>query len=140
MPSCAQIASLASVNSNARMMLKGLTGSAKAFAIAAVYRQSVKNQLVVMPDKESAAYLCNDIENIFGEQDVKFFKKSVLFFPSSYKHPKNFEKIDNTNVLLRTEVLNKLQTGKKHLIIVPIPMHCWRKWCRKAFLRRTPYA
>ncbi len=137
MPSCAQIASLASVNSNARMMLKGLTGSAKAFAIAAVYRQSVKNQLVVMPDKESAAYLCNDIENIFGEQDVKFFKKSVLFFPSSYKHPKNFEKIDNTNVLLRTEVLNKLQTGKKHLIIVTYPDALLEKVVSQSFFEKN---
>ena len=104
-----------------KLHLKGLCGSVKAFAVAAVFERMEKCQMVVMPDKESAAYLLNDIESILGEQDVKFRKKKVLFFPSSYKHAKNFEKIDSTAVLLRTETLNQLQKKTKKLVVVTYP-------------------
>ncbi len=116
-----QIAGLTDASDVQKLHLNGLSGSAKAFVIASVYVQSEKTQCVVMPDKESAAYLFNDLENILGEQDVKLFKKNVLFFPASYKHPKNFDKIDNTSVLLRTEVLNKLRKDRKKLIVVTYP-------------------
>ncbi len=132
-----QIASLTSADSIARVQLGGLSGSVKALAVASVFRHSDKSQLVVMPDKESAAYFFNDLENIFGEGDVKFFKKTVLFFPSSYKHPKNFEKIDNTAVLLRTEVLNKLQTGKKRLIMVTYPDALLEKVVAQSFFDKN---
>jgi transcription-repair coupling factor (superfamily II helicase) len=117
-PQAVQIASLTEAEGLHRIHIAGLNGSSRAFIIAAVFARSEKTQFVVMPDKESAAYLYNDIENILSEQNVKLFKKNVLFFPSSYRYPKNFEKIDNTAVLLRTEVLNKLQKGRKKLIVV----------------------
>jgi len=117
--------------------INGLNGSAKAFVIAAVFQQSEKTQCVVMPDKESAAYLFNDLENILGEQDVKLFKKNILFFPSSYKYPKNFTKIDNTSVLLRTEVLNKLQKGRKKLIVVTYPDALLEKVVSQGFFEKN---
>ncbi len=131
------IALATSKNSVARIRLSGLKGSVKAFAVASVFKQSDKSHLIVMPDKESAAYFFNDLENIFGEQDFKFFKKSVLFFPSSFKHPKNYEKIDNTAVLLRTEVLNKLQTGKKRIIMVTYPDALLEKVVAQSFFEKN---
>jgi len=116
-----QIAGLADAPDGRHIHISGLNGSCKAFVISSAYLNSSKTQCVVMPDKESAAYLFNDIENILGEQDVPLFKKNVVFFPSSYRHSKNFDKIDNTSVLLRTEVLNKLQKGRKKLIVVTYP-------------------
>ncbi len=132
-----QIASLCGEENTHKIQLKGLSGSSKAFAVAAVYTTTQRSHMVIMPDKESAAYLMNDIENILGEQDVKFFKKSVLFFPSSYKHPKNFEKIDNTAVLLRTEVLSKLQKKGKKLIVVTYPEALLEKVIKQSFFDKN---
>ena len=135
-----QVAALAQLTANddgAALHINGLNGSAKAFVIAAVFRQSEKTQCVVMPDKESAAYLYNDLENILEEQDVKLFKKNILFFPSSYRHPKNFSKIDNTSVLLRTEVLNKLQKGRKKLVVVTYPDALMEKVASQGFFEKN---
>ena len=132
-----EIASLCAQESTQKIHLNGLSGSSKAFAVASVYSSLGCSHLVVMPDKESAAYLLNDIENILGEQDVKFFKKSVLFFPSSYKHPRNFEKIDNTAVLLRTEVLSKLQKKNKKLIVVTYPEALLEKVIKQSFFEKN---
>jgi len=135
-----QVAVLAQLTANddgAALHINGLNGSAKAFVIAAVFRQSEKTQCVVMPDKESAAYLYNDLENILEEQDVKLFKKNILFFPSSYRHPKNFSKIDNTSVLLRTEVLNKLQKGRKKLVVVTYPDALMEKVASQGFFEKN---
>ncbi|HNW89672.1 MAG TPA: transcription-repair coupling factor [Bacteroidales bacterium] len=132
-----QIAGLTDAADVQKIHLDGLSGSAKAFAIASVYAQSEKTQCVVMPDKESAAYLFNDLENILGEQDVKLFKKNVLFFPSSYKHPRNFDKIDNTSVLLRTEVLNKLRKDRKKLIVVTYPDALLEKVVSQGFFEKN---
>jgi len=136
-PQVRDMAVLADSPEATKIHIGGLSGSAKAFAIASVFRQSGKTQFIVMPDKESAAYLYNDLENILGEQDIKLFKKNVLFFPSSYRHPKNFEKMDNTSVLLRTEVLNKLQKGRKKLIVVTYPDALLEKVVAQGFFEKN---
>ncbi len=133
----AVLAQLAANDDGVAIHINGLNGSAKAFVIAAVFRQSEKTQCVVMPDKESAAYLYNDLENILEEQDVKLFKKNILFFPSSYRHPKNFSKIDNTSVLLRTEVLNKLQKGRKKVVVVTYPDALLEKVVSQGFFEKN---
>ena len=46
---------------------KGITGSAKAFVVAAAFEKVGGQHFVVCPDKENAAYFYNDLENIFGE-------------------------------------------------------------------------
>ena len=46
----------------------------------------------------------------------------VLFFPSSYKRSLHYENIEQENIILRTEVLNKLKQGSQ-LLIVTYPEH-----------------
>ncbi|MBR0324054.1 MAG: transcription-repair coupling factor [Bacteroidales bacterium] len=76
---------------------------------------------VICSDKERAAYFYNDIENIFGEKDVDYSKKRVLFYPTSYKKPYEPEKPDNTYILSRTEVLQRISTSDRKTIIVTYP-------------------
>ena len=98
---------------NARLWIKGLVGSSKSIIAASVFN-NLKNAdqqitaIHILPDKESAAYFCNDLENIFGELELPYEKKSILYYPASYKKLHDAESIDNANVLLRTEVINKL--------------------------------
>jgi transcription-repair coupling factor (superfamily II helicase) len=101
-----------------RVHLKGLSGSARSLIAYAVYQHSQQTQLFVLNDKEEAAYFLNDLESISG-------KDQVLFYPSSGKLPYQTEETDNSNVLLRTEVLNRLlqstNGGTSPLLIVTYP-------------------
>ena len=97
-----------------RIALKGLTGSALSFVILDVFKNSELPFLLVFNDKEEAAYYLNDLELLVGEKDV-------LFYPGSYRRPYQIEKTDNANVLLRAEVLNRINSRKKPALIVTYP-------------------
>lgn len=63
-----------------------------------------------MPDQESASYLLNDLENLLGEQQV-------LYFPSTYKKPFDLSQSDKGHILLRAEVLSKLNRGTRMPVV-----------------------
>ncbi len=94
--------------------LKGLTGSSLSFVLAASFKQSDAPFLLIFDDKEEAAYFLNDLEQLIGEKDV-------LFYPGSYRRPYQIEQTNNANVLLRAEVLNRINSRKKPAIIVTYP-------------------
>lgn len=94
-----------------KIHVKGLTGSSLSFVIQNVFEKTEKPFLLLFQDKEEAAYYLNDLENLLGEQDV-------LFYPSSYRRPYQIEETDNANVLLRAEVLNRINSRKKPAVII----------------------
>ena len=99
----------------ARVELLGTVGAVEAFAILAAYRRDPRHMLIVSEDKEQAAYLQNTLNDLFGQ-------KPVRFFPDSFKRPQYFERLDNANVLQRTEIINKItQSRAKGEIIVTYP-------------------
>lgn len=100
---------------------KGLVGSARAYVTAAATERLGGQHFVVCPDKEHAAYFYNDLENIFGERETDYAKKMILFYPTSYKRPYEPEKADNTYILSRTEVLQRVSTSERKTIIVSYP-------------------
>ncbi|MEJ2594760.1 MAG: hypothetical protein P8100_06455 [bacterium] len=64
----------------AHVQLEGLMGSAAALTLASLFSRTGKQQhLVILPEKEKAAYFYNDLENLFEESDTEFSKKKVLF-------------------------------------------------------------
>ena len=99
----------------------GLIGSARSYIVAASADIIGGTSFIICSDKERAAYFYNDIENIFGEKDVDYSKKRVLFYPTSYKKPYEPEKPDNTYILSRTEVLQRISTSDRKTIIVTYP-------------------
>ncbi len=113
-----------------RLQLKGVIGSGASFIAAAAYQHVNKTHLLILADKEEAAYFLNDLENILGEENV-------LFFPASYRMPYEHEEIDNSNILLRAEVLNKINTGKKHICIVTYPEALTEKVVTKTHLTKN---
>jgi len=96
------------------IQVSGLVGSSVSLAIAAVFKTSDLPFLVILNDKEEAAYHLNDLENLLGDQNV-------LFYPGSYRRPYQIEETDNANVLLRSEVLNRINSRKKPALIVTYP-------------------
>ena len=113
-----------------RVQLKNVIGSGASFIAATAYQHIHKTNLLILPDKEEAAYFLNDLENLLGEQNV-------LFFPASYRMPYEHEEIDNSNILLRAEVLNKINTGKKHICIVTYPEALTEKVVTKTHLTKN---
>ena len=120
-----------------RLKLKGLTGSAVPVVTASVFTNSGPLHLIVLPEKEEAAYFFNDLENLLEEQETPFHKKRVLFFPTTYRRPYEIEKTDNTNVLSRTEVMKRLSTREGGTLVVTYPEALAEKVVSKAFLKKN---
>lgn len=101
--------------------LTGLAGSARAVVCLAFSQDFPGNQLFVLRDREQAAYFCNDLERLSGEEPGHGPNKKTLFFPASCRHPYDYENVDNANVLSRTEVLERLRGTPQGLRIVTYP-------------------
>lgn len=95
-----------------RARLNGLSGSADAFVANGVLHRTTGTHLFLLADKEEAAYFQNDLANL-NEKGLK-----ILFFPSAYRRPYQIEETDNSNVVLRAEVLNEINRRTKRTIIV----------------------
>ncbi len=112
-----------------KLHLRGLAGSAPAFICSAFYSSSPVTQLVVLDDKEKAAYFLNDLEAILeiGSDEKEQEKTPVLFFPRTARLAYDIETTQNANIAIRTEVLNKLQKNRKNYIIVSYPEALFEK-------------
>ena len=113
-----------------KIHIKGLVGSSFSFVIQALFAKSDNSFLLLCNEKEEAAYILNDLEQLVGDQDV-------LFYPSSYRRPYQIEDTDNANVLLRSEVLNRLNSRKKPAIIVSYPEAIFEKVVTKKELEKN---
>ena len=111
-------------------VVSGLVGSALSVTIAELFKQTALPFLLILNDKEQAAYHLNDLENILGDQNV-------LFYPGSYRRPYQIEQTDNANVLLRSEVLNRINSRKKPALIVTYPEALFEKVVTKKELEKN---
>ncbi|HNF78918.1 MAG TPA: transcription-repair coupling factor, partial [Cyclobacteriaceae bacterium] len=98
---------------NQNIRLKGLAGSFDAVITASSFKLHPHDYFIVLQDKEEAAYFQNDLQNLLGRE--------ILLFPMSYKRPYEFLEIENANILMRAEVLNRLAEKTKPEIIVTYP-------------------
>lgn len=118
--------------SDAKFQIKALIGSLTAFVVGSLHRLSGQNSLIILPDREDALYLVNDLELLFPDQHV-------LLYPASSKRPYHIETIDNANVLQRAEVLslyNQVAVGE--LLIVSYPEALYEKVIdRKSLVTNT---
>ena len=97
-----------------RILIKGLAGSLDAVLIAAVSKLVHHSHLIVCQDREEAAYLYNDLQNLLSGREV-------LMFPVSYRKPYDLEAVENANVLQRAEVLDRLQAHPESQLIITYP-------------------
>ncbi|WP_374670174.1 transcription-repair coupling factor [Flavobacterium sp. NRK F7] len=100
-----------SITHHSKIHVTGLIGSSFSFVIDALFKKSEVPFLLLFNDKEEAAYYLNDLEHLINDQDV-------LFYPGSYRRPYQIEETDNANILLRAEVLNRINSRKKPALIV----------------------
>ena len=115
------------------IQIKGLVGSLDAVIASAIFLQNPKQtHLFVLSDREEAAYFINDLQNLVGEEHV-------LSFPMSYKRAYVYEEVDNANVLMRAEVLNKLNNAVEGLLLVSYPEALSEKVINKRSLSKNTF-
>jgi len=136
-PRCGEIVSTMQAEGLSRILLKGMVGSARAFVAAAVASQCKGIHLFVLPDKESAAYFFNDLEQILDDEKLASEKKQVLFFPSSFKRGIESGINDNQGLLSRTEILNRLNRKTAKALIVTYPEAVSEKVVNKKYLEKN---
>ena len=124
-----QIAAILQQSEN-KIHLKGLIGSSLSFVVNSLFHKSELPFLMIFEDKEAAAYYLNDLEQLIGD-------KEVLFYPGSFRNPYQVEEVDNANVLLRAEVLNRINSRKKPAIIVTYPESLFEKVVTKKELEKN---
>lgn len=103
--------------------LKGLSGSSREFVFAAFMglpEASDWNHVVILRDAEEAAYFHNTLENVTGALDV-------FYFPSSFKHQKNFRQLNPSHMMLRAEALSRITRGGNKKVIITYPEAIFEK-------------
>jgi len=102
---------LESLSSYKQITVKGFSGSVPSVIVAETFLALQQTILFVLDDKEAAYYATTELEQLLGEEHV-------LYFPESYTEPYQPEKTQNANIVLRTEVLNKLALDKRPKVII----------------------
>jgi len=116
--------------SKSKTAVKGLVGSSFSYSLEAVFKVTNTPFLLIFNDKEEAAFYLNDLEFLINNKDV-------LFYPGSYRRPYQIDETDNANVLLRAEVLNRINSQKKPAIIVSYPDALFEKVVTRKELERN---
>jgi transcription-repair coupling factor (superfamily II helicase) len=99
------------------MHLTGLLGSAFSFVIRSIFKKA-ELPLIVLNNKEEAAYYLNDLEQMIGEQDV-------LFYPGSFRRPTK-SKIQIMRMFCFAEVLNRINPARNQPLFLSEAL--LRKW------------
>ncbi|MBK6936461.1 MAG: transcription-repair coupling factor [Chitinophagaceae bacterium] len=122
-PRLFQLADRLTYASSQKIVLENLRGSSSQFVVATAFTHPSLlqlNHLVILNDAEEAAYFHNTLENLTEALDI-------FYFPSSFKNRKNYQLLNSSHVMLRTEALTKIATGGNKKIIVTYPEALFEK-------------
>jgi len=123
-------------NDEKQIEISNLAGSSLSMVISSVFSSTEKPLLLICNDKEEAAYYLNDLEQLL-DADKGSKKDDVLFYPGSYRRPYQIEDTDNANILLRAEVLNRINSQKKPALIVTYADALFEQVITKSELKRN---
>ncbi|HYF67098.1 MAG TPA: transcription-repair coupling factor [Ohtaekwangia sp.] len=112
--------------------LKNISGSLDAVLVASLFTLQPEDYIVILQDREEAAYFQNDLQNLL--------EREVLIFPMSYKRPYDYHEIENANILMRAEVLNRLANKNAPDIIVTYPEALSEKVITKRSLANNTFS
>ncbi len=101
----------AQIDTQPHLSVRGSAGSSASVFAAELFLTHKKTVLFLVDDKEEALYVNSEMEDLLG-------KESVLYFPATHMEPYQVEKTQNANLVLRTEVLNKINSEKSPKVIV----------------------
>ena len=124
-PQLNQLLGKLSFASGEKIYLKNLFGSATEFIAASVFQNeklNTFNHVFILNDAEEAAYFHNTLESLTNALNI-------FYYPASFKNRKNFEVLNSSHVMLRTETLTKFSspTGNRSGAIVTYPEAIFEK-------------
>ena len=122
-PRLFQLADKFTISNPQKIYLKNLQGSSSQFVVASAFLHpscSQLNHLIILNDAEEAAYFHNTLENLTEALDI-------FYFPSSFKNRKNYQLLNSSHVMLRTEALTKIAAGGNKKILVTYPEALFEK-------------
>ena len=93
------------------LSVKGFVGSSLSLFVAELAITQNRTVLYLVPDKEAGLYASTELEEILGQE-------KVLYFPPSHMNPYQLDKVQNANLVLRTDVLNRLIADPSAKVIV----------------------
>jgi len=99
------------IDTQPHLSVRGSAGSSASVFAAELFLTHKKTVLFLVDDKEEALYINSEMEDLLG-------KENVLYFPATHMEPYQVEKTQNANLVLRTEVLNKINSEKSPKVIV----------------------
>ena len=99
------------LDQNKHLAVKSFAGSSPAVFAAELFLINKKSVLFLTDDKEDALYITSELEDLLG-------KENVLYFPPTHLEPYQIEKTQNANLVLRTEVLNRIHNDKKPRVMI----------------------
>ncbi|SUX46957.1 transcription-repair coupling factor [Chryseobacterium indoltheticum] len=99
------------IDTQPHLSVRGSAGSSASVFAAELFLTHKKTVLFLVDDKEEALYINSEMEDLLG-------KESVLYFPATHMEPYQVEKTQNANLVLRTEVLNKINSEKSPKVVV----------------------
>ena len=102
---------LVQLSTKTHLSVKGSAGSSASVIAAEVFLTNKKTVLFLVDDKEDALYVNSEMEDLLG-------KENVLYFPATHLEPYQVEKTQNANLVLRTEVLNTINSDHSPKMIV----------------------
>ena len=92
-----------------QIYVSGLIGSKRSFFVNSIFEANKGSTIYVLDNREKAAYHFNDLQ--------KISRKTPLFLPASFRKGFDVDMLDNNSVMLRCEVLNKLNLDNKEIIV-----------------------
>lgn len=99
------------IDTQPHLSVRGSAGSSASVFAAELFLTHKKTLLFLVDDKEEALYVNSEMEDLLG-------KENVLYFPATHMEPYQVEKTQNANLVLRTEVLNKINSERSAKVIV----------------------
>ncbi|PIP55391.1 MAG: transcription-repair coupling factor, partial [Bacteroidetes bacterium CG23_combo_of_CG06-09_8_20_14_all_32_9] len=97
-----------------KCFIKGLNGSSQSLFISSLFKKLNKSIVCVLSEKEEAAHFYSDSVSILSEQQV-------FFLPSTYRRKYNTNNISTANLVIRTNVFEKISFSENALLIVTYP-------------------
>ncbi len=105
-------------NKSTTIHLKELVGGALSSYGAALINRVGGVHIFVAEDRDSAAYMVNDMYDLLGEE-------SIFFMPSSYKRSMVYGREDANSVVQRTTAMNAIRRGVRgaehHIVVCTYP-------------------
>ncbi len=114
--------------------VKGLSGASLSL-ISAITTELTKEftHIFLFEDKQKAAYFYNDLERYFNDAEIDYSEKQILFYPSSFFHENDTNKLQHTNIQLRTAILERLTNSTAKVIITYPQAFCEKTVDKKSF-------